>query len=184
MAMTSASWIAIGSIAGCVGVIVAIGAIIVESRRALFMKGIEIVMQMDARFETPEFRQLRRIAARHLLDGRPAHDAEGAQALADVLNFFETLAFLHRRNAVSIDMIWHTFGTWILTYIKAADEYLKRRQAKDPNCFRDACHLFEAVWAQEEKEGNFRGDQSVIGKDNLAHVLTLEASLEHRVGAS
>jgi hypothetical protein len=38
--------------------------------------------------------------------------------------------------------------------------------------------------AQKEKEGNFRGGQSVISKDNIAQVLILEAAVEHKVAAS
>jgi hypothetical protein len=59
-----------------------------------------------------------------------------------------------------------------------------RRQAKGPNCFRDARNPVRIGVAQEEKEGSFRGGQSVISEDNIAQGLILEAAVEHKVAAS
>lgn len=58
--MHSVDWAAIGSIASAMGVIVAIVALIIESRRSMFTKAIDVLLQYDSRFDSPEFRFLTR----------------------------------------------------------------------------------------------------------------------------
>ena len=143
------NWTAIGSIATSIGVIVAIVAFIIESYQYRFTKAIDILMQFDNRFDSPEFRKIRRRAAEFPLSGSKEEDKDGRQAIADVLNFFETVAFLYRNKAIKANMVWHTFASWLLPYWKASESYIQKRLLDDPNSYGETAVLFDAVWSIE-----------------------------------
>jgi len=175
--MLCIDWTAVGSIVAGFGVIASLMLGIREIKRARFSGAIEILMQLDARFETPEFRAARRRAAEFLIAGSREDDAHGRQAIADVLNFFETVAFMHRNNAIGTDMVWHTFASWLLPYWKAADSYVQRRIHEDPNSYRETANLFDAVLTIEKRELRSRSDESVLTKEAVDRFLKSEAEL-------
>lgn len=175
--MPCIDWTAIGSIATGIGVIVTVIVFIVESRRSRFARAIDILMQFDSRFDSPEFRGIRRCAAEFLLSGAKEEDRDGRQAIADVLNFFETVAFLYRNKVIEANMVWHTFASWLLPYWKASDSYLRRRLLDDPNSYRETAVLFEAVWSIEKKELHDRTEQSIVTEESLTRFLKTEVEL-------
>jgi hypothetical protein len=170
-------WTAIGSIATSVGVIVAVVALIIESRRSRFTKAIDILMQFDNRFDSLEFREIRCRAAEFLLSGSKEEDKDGRQAIADVLNFFETVAFLYRNKAIRADMVWHTFASWLLPYWKAAESYVQRRRLDDPNSYGETAVLFDAVWSIEQKQIRDQTEKSIITDESLNRILRSETEL-------
>ena len=170
-------WTAIGSIASSISVIVAIVVFIIESRRSRFTKAIDILMQFDNRYDSPEFRKIRRSATEFLLSGSKEEDRDGRQAIADVLNFFETVAFLYRNKAITANIVWHTFASWLLPYWKAAESYIQKRLLDDPNSYGETAVLFDAVWSIEQKQLHDRTIQSIITEESLKRFLIAETEL-------
>jgi len=175
--MLCIDWTAIGSIATSIGVIVAVILFIIESRRSMFTKAVDILMQYDNRFNSQEFRKIRRRAAEFFLSGSKEEDKDGRQAIADVLNFFETVAFLYCNKAIKANMVWHTFASWLVPYWKAAESYTQKRLLDDPNSYRETAVLFDAVWSIEQEQLHDHTEKSIIKGESLNRFLKSEAEL-------
>jgi len=175
--MPCIDWTAVGSIASSIGVIVAIFTFIYESRRFRFTKAIDILMQYDNRFDSPEFRATRRRAAKFLISGNKKEDKDGRQAINDVLNFFETIAFLYKNKIIKANMVWHTFGCWLLPYCKAAESYIQESRLEDPSSYEDTDTLFTDVLDIEKTSRYNRTKKSIIDDESLNHILKCEAEL-------
>ena len=137
----------ISAFASSIGVVVAIGALIIQDRRTAFSNAIVIAAQLDARFETREFRELRRLAASYL-DGIN-RSQQALEALLTVLNFFDTLGFLVRKRALTTEIVWHHFGSWLLPYHFASASVISTQRTFDPSCFVELEALTKAVTALE-----------------------------------
>jgi len=174
--MYSIDWTAIGSIASSVAVIVAIIVFIIESRRSTFTRAIDILMQYDNRFDSQEFRATRRRAAKFLLSGSKKEDKEGRQAINDVLNFFENIAFLYNNKVINADMVWHTFASWFLPYWKTAEFYIKESRSYDSTSYENSDALFADVLAIEKKRST---NTPIDEKEFLKNFLKFETELPH-----
>jgi hypothetical protein len=174
--MDTIDWTAIGSISSSIGVIVAIIIFIFQSRRAMLTKAIDILMQYDKRFDSTEFRLIRSRAAKYLLSGNKKEDGDGRQAISDVLNFFEAVAFLYKNKIIKADMIWHTFASWFLAYWKAAELYIQESRLEDPTAYEDTNTLFDAVLTIEKK-ARFNRTKKSIDDEYVKHVLECETEL-------
>ena len=104
-------------------------------------------------------------------------EPSGENAAHEILNFFETLAFLHRRGAVDADAVWHYFATWLLPYYRALMPLIQREQQTDPNIYHEFFALYEAVFQVEREKRNYRGTELVVSKEAVAAVLAEEAKL-------
>jgi hypothetical protein len=175
--MLCIDWTALGSIASSIGVIVAIFIFVYESRRSRFTKAIDILMQYDNRFDSPEFRATRRRAAKFLLSGSKKEDKDGRQAISDVLNFFEIIASLYKHKIIKATMVWHNFGCWLLPYWKAAESYIQESRLKDPTSYEDTDTLFNDVLDIEKTSRSNRTKKSIIDDESLNYILKCEAEL-------
>lgn len=145
--------------------------------RDRFSRGLENLGKLDERFETVDFRELRKRAASYLLRGAPAEDKEGDEALQGVLNLFETIGYLHRRKMVRIEAVWHYFASWLLPYVAAAETYLKRKRADDLGIYCELLPLYKKVLAHEvELTGEGRTGH-IVGKGAVDEFLNVEAKL-------
>jgi hypothetical protein len=138
------------ALAGCGGVVVAFIAMIVESKRSRLVHSIDVISNLDVRFETPEFRQTRRKAAQYLLKG-DGNDDEGKEAVMDVLNFFEFVGYLCKRHVIEHETAWQFFASWLVPYYCAAHRIIQERQLSDPNCLCELKKLYHRVRKIEEK---------------------------------
>jgi hypothetical protein len=145
-----------------------------QDRRARFSQMVTILSQLDGRFEGAEMKAVRAKAARWLLDGSDEADQAGENAARDVLNFFETLAFLHRREAVDADAVWHYFASWLLPYYQALQPLIRRAQKDDPNIYREFGTLETAVFQIERDKRDWRGTEQVVSPANIQAVLRAE----------
>lgn len=98
--LSAEHWSALSAAAG---VLVAITFQIIEWRRQRYSKGIDTIAQMDSRWDSPEFREMRRRASRFLIDPVAETKSSGEEAVRTVLNFFETLGFLERKKVVDAE---------------------------------------------------------------------------------
>lgn len=164
-------------IAALIGAGVALANGVRQDRRAQFTNMITILSQLDVRFDSNEFRGRRRLAAAWLAQGSSHEDIVGEDAARDLLNFFETLAFLHRREAIDAEAIWHYFASWLLPYYRAFQTFIQREQATDPNAFREFATLYDAVFQIEREKRDYRGTEQVVSGENVKAILASEASL-------
>jgi hypothetical protein len=178
--MSPEAWSALAS---GVGIIVAVIAIVVESRRSRFVSGVELIMKLDEKFESNEFRRRRARAAEHLKsdfkDGM-----EGQVALEDVLNFFEMLGFFHRKGAVDSETVWHTFGTWVVSYYALSRDYIALCRQEDVAWYRELTSLYEATKAFDQTERRHELASLAVSETDLAVFLAGELALADRTSRS
>jgi hypothetical protein len=148
-----------------------------QDKRAQFSQMVTILSQLDARFESNEFRAVRRTCANWLRMGSLETDTVGEQAAKDLLNFFETLAFLHRREAVERDAVWHYFASTFMPYFVALKTLRKRYQESDPNVFRESADLYEAIFQAERENRDYVGTEEVVSDTAIAEFLKAECDL-------
>jgi hypothetical protein len=151
--MTPAGWAALIATGG---LIVTIWFQIVEWRRTHASKSLDIVLALEARFQSDEFAQKRRLAARSLQVG--GTDARGQRAICDVLDFLETLGFLYGRRALDAETIWHFFGHWLLHYYVAAERIIKEEQGRSATLYVELDSLFQVI-----RDVELKRDPSAIG---------------------
>lgn len=115
--MSASEWM---PIIASIGLIITVIFQIVEWRRSRFARGLETIAALDARFESPEFREIRRrAAAYHLAESKD--DRAGEEAAITVINFFETIGFLQEKKVLDSNMVWHFFASWLIPYYVASD---------------------------------------------------------------
>jgi hypothetical protein len=164
-------------IAALIGASVALANGIRQDNRARFTNMITILSQLDVRFDSKEFRARRRVAAAWLTNGSQRTDLAGEDAARDLLNFFETLAFLHRREAVDAEAVWHYFASWLLPYYRAFETFIRSEQTTDPNAFREFAALYEAIFQVEREKRDYKGTEEVVSPENVKAILASESSL-------
>lgn len=173
-----------------VGVAVAIWIAYQQNERARFSQEIQIVSQLDSRFDSPEFRLVRGRAAAWLAGGARAEDQEGVVAIRSLVDFFETLGYLHRREVISSETAWHYFGSWILPYYEACKDFIRREQDGDPNCYTEFVGLREAVFQVEREKRSYIGTEYLVSSANVDRILSREIEFHlsegrgHRGGSS
>ncbi|MFZ2493488.1 MAG: hypothetical protein WA208_18575 [Thermoanaerobaculia bacterium] len=156
-------------------IVVSVGMQIAEWRRARFSRGLDVLGTMDARWDSAEFRETRRQAAADLLDRQS--DPLEAEAVRDVLNFFETLGFLLRKEVVEADAVWHYFGSWLLPYTSAAASLTESYRAVDPNCLTEIEALVRAVWDVEIERNPQASGEGALTDERVRTFLEKEGKL-------
>lgn len=101
----------------------------------------------------------------------------GHDAAKALINFFETLAYLHRKGAVSTESVWHYFGSWLLPYHEACRTYVGERQKVDPNCYNEFSALYSAVFQCEREKRDYVGTREVVAPTAITALLLDESKL-------
>ena len=99
-----------------------------------FTAGVQTLLALHQEFESEPMHQTRARAAKALLKQMDS------RALDDVLDFFETVAVLVRRDAIDDELAWQTFSYELDGYVTASRKVIEEEQGSSP-----------AVW--EELEG-------------------------------
>jgi hypothetical protein len=137
-------WNAVAAVGGLVAAVIALVALIVQSRQTGFALGVDLLLKLDERFESAAMLECRRHAARGLLEGRPK-DA------ADVLNFFELVGLLLRRKAIAELMVWHDLSYWVINYYEATSEYIAQCRRQDANVWSEVAWLYRQMTDMERR---------------------------------
>jgi hypothetical protein len=164
------------AVASVVGVTVSLRIAYLQNERARFAQEISILAQMDSRFDGAEFRDVRSRAATWLSAGSDGADIEGEVATRELLNFFETLAYLYSKAVITAESAYHYFGSWILPYYEASRTFVKREQVRDQNCYGEFFALREAVFQIEREKTNCVETRKAISNPNVDAFLIREAS--------
>ncbi len=145
-------WTKIPVIVAVVGAIVSILALAYQIWRSRFVLSIDLLLKFEADFFGPGKRELRSKAASGMLREPP--DFSETEA---VLDFFETIALLVKKRALDVYMVWHTFDYWISRYDEAASSYIRDRQQREPQVWKDLNGLVQALRKLEAKEARRSG---------------------------
>jgi len=95
-----------------------------------FAHSIDLVFDLEHRFDAPEMINNRKLAATALLSGTCEEEVE------PILDFFETLGVFVSRHAVDEELIWNSFSYWILRYAALAHGQIEaRRNAESDNTY-------------------------------------------------
>lgn len=108
---------AIGTIVAMIALIVTIYFHNRNLKATQLSNSAKMVLDAFARFDTKDMRERRKAFARALAADR------GAVQLTDespVLDFFEDIAHLVHRGVLDEEMVWNSFGYWVIGYHRAA----------------------------------------------------------------
>jgi hypothetical protein len=176
IAMSAEAWSALAAV---VGVIVTAIFQLLGWRRDRIARGMESIAALDSRFESPEFREVRRRAAAHLSAPDSPTDG-GEEAVRTVLNFFEAVGFLYSSKLVTAKSVWVFFSSWLIPYYAATENLSTTLRLEDPNSYSELERLHRDV-CKIERKAHPSGDVSYLTTpEALRTFLHREASLELR----
>jgi hypothetical protein len=139
-----------------------------------------MIAALDARFDGPEFREVRRRAASYLaIPSNP--DQAGAEAARAVVNFFESVGFLYNKSVIDAESAWHFFGSWVLPYYIASQALRAKGAAGDPTVYCEFEKLYKAVKRIEEERHPSGDVIHITGPEAIAEFLEAERGLQMKV---
>jgi hypothetical protein len=108
-----------------------------EARRASSEQlGVQTWLHVDPKFDSKELRLARKHLAQQL---DPYVPAKRAEVNDDVLNFFEAVGVLYKRNLLNKELAESSFSYWAVGYWEAAKIYIadERRAEHDESIYGD-----------------------------------------------
>jgi hypothetical protein len=159
LALKKASELAVASVAAIGSLIAAIAALsAARSARASveaarFSFGVTTLRDLLREFNEAPLRRARRLAAAAVTRGEMTTEpsSEYAREAEDVLDFFETIGLLVRRDALDVETVWHTFYPWVEGWWHAAEPLITRTRATRPHVWGDFARLREQLDTLERK---------------------------------
>ncbi len=152
-------------------VLVAIISLIVQSRRSKFSLNVDLLLKLDDRFNSEQFKALRKAAAQSIKAGT-FEDAE------EIIDFFEMIGLLVRRRALDVELVWHSFFHWIHHYAFALEHYIALAREKDPTIWEDFVLLREKVVAIEKRKRKCSDTALQVNKTDLEQFVRNESRLK------
>lgn len=144
----SIDWSALSSIVGFVAVIVAVIALVIETRKSRFALETEVILMLTKRMDSGIVRSLRRAAAKKLLKGETPNFE-----LEEVLGFFGTVAFLVESKAINPDLTFKEFSWWMIRYWLCAEDHVRKARITDPLCWATLERVVKKLADREQKAG-------------------------------
>lgn len=123
---------------------------IVDGQLSIAKQQLKIQLYLELRKEFDgTLIPVRKLLARQLLDGASHDEINEA-----VHNCFEDMGMLARRDYVDREMIWDSFGYYVLRWWSALKSYIAKERADKGNdtLFRDFEDLMEIIYQDEIKE--------------------------------
>lgn len=161
--------------ASVVAVLVALIALIAESKRSRFSAGVEIILRLDKDFYSPYFKEIRKQAA---FAFRNKDYSNGSNAAIDsILNFFEGVAFFTKRGIVDKETVWYFFFTYLYRFWHFAGEYITNERKFDPTIWTGCIHLYSQLLKIEKKARKNLGGNIELSKEDLDNFLLDELKL-------
>lgn len=155
----------IGACAAGGGVVIAAYQIYKSSQIAKTTQGIDALLRLKDEWNSDAMQQKKKNAARLLWLNKPDEGTD----VADVLDFFETVAVFINRKVIDPYLAWHTFYWWMVNFYAAARDYIDERRAREgPKQWRDLQDAMPTL-LQLEKRSDFPS------ADEIRHFLHDEA---------
>jgi hypothetical protein len=146
-----------------------------SQRKQTRVDNLELLIQW---FESDRLRHVRQQLAKSRLatSGLRKLDPDDVPDPAlEILDFFEHVAFLVRRNHVEVYDVWHTFVHWIAALHTDLGEYIAVEQHYDKTVYCDFVWLFSELQKVEKQES---GEPIDFDEDDLEGHYNYEKSLE------
>lgn len=142
--------ILVAIIAAVAAIAAAVAAISQTRGLKLSIKAETLLKFMD-RFDSESFKAARKTATlachTNLKDKNPGVDVD------DVLDFFEDVSFMVKKQALDEDMVWHAFYHWMRLYNQASEKYINERRQEEPAVWQYFILLYPKLNALERKKG-------------------------------
>ncbi len=116
----------IASTTSVVAVIITLVIFIIEARHSNLALKTELLLNLQEKFDASEFREIRKTAARKLLNREDPN-----YELSDVLDFFASIGFLYQRKAIDQDLAFNNFSYWMIRYWLCSEEYIAQERQVD-----------------------------------------------------
>ncbi len=129
-------------------VVVAVIALIVQTRNARIALQTQALLSLSERFDSAEMRAIRRRAASNLLAMKPSDDE-----LADILDFLSSIAFLRSKGAIDRALAYNQFSWWMVRYWHAASPFIVEERERDPQSWTMLERVVSELEKIEEHEG-------------------------------
>lgn len=102
-----------------IGFLWGLGTFWSAKKRERFKLGVDLILKLAEGFDTDRMRSHRAAAARYLLGNGTDRNAD----VDVVIDFFEEVGFLFRRNAVDAEAVHAFFSYWLEPYCRASTGY-------------------------------------------------------------
>jgi len=143
-----ATRIDLNATAPIVGVLVALIALIFQTRRSRLALATESILSLTDRVNSSRLRHLRRTAA-----GRLINHEDDNRELSEVLDFFSTIAILVYSKALNKDLAFREFSWWMIRYWACAKEYVDTERKTDPGAWKTLERVVTRFATLEKKWG-------------------------------
>ena len=160
-----------------VALIITIIVQIREWRKSIFSRSIETALKFEDKFDSPDFRKIRKSAATYLLSEPYVYDYEAEEKVCHILNFFETLGFLYSKKAISVATIWQFFGYWAINYYLASKPIIERSKKDDRTLYSELEILFNELVHIEQQRRSGQGINATHTPESINEFLVCEAAL-------
>jgi hypothetical protein len=160
-------------ISTCAAVVISLAAVVglyVESRRARFQRGVQLLLRFNDDFFGDRMRNARERAAKGIKQKK-------YEEVDDVLDFFETVGLLVRRRAVDELFVWHSFSYWIHRYRALTRDHVVSCRAKDATWWEDFVWLEDRLTEVAKKRLGCPYADVVLGPEDLANFIEDESTL-------
>lgn len=158
MTIATIDWNAAAAMGAILAAVIAIGALIHQIRAAKLTRQIEIIMQLEDRYRSNEFRHIRAAAAKSLIEstnGTLLH-AYPNPNIDRLLGFYEFIGLLCSTKVVNDYYIWHAYSTAISYYKVAANTYIQEANKKNKAVYSDFITLFNRMVDIEKRESGHK----------------------------
>lgn len=105
--------------AGWLSAFLALVGLVWQVSQARYKMEVEIILKMSERFDSDKMQSHRVQASKHLLSEK----TDSSSDVDAVLDFFEDMAFLVHKKAISEETAWQYFSYWVLQYAPATEAY-------------------------------------------------------------
>lgn len=144
------NYTAIGAGAAVVTIIVLLVAHMRQSQQSRLSLAADLIDRLDSQFNTEEFKEKRRIAAKALRGGNPKKSKMAS--IEDILDFLERVALLTRKGALDKEMVWNTFFYWFRGYRYSAKDHIEAWQKDDSTYWADFVKVYRQLVEVEKHE--------------------------------
>jgi hypothetical protein len=163
-----ASWSALAA------AIVAIVGMILEGRRKRFSLGVDLILKLNEQFDSEQFRERRRRAAKGIREEKFAEAEE-------VFDFFDTVGMFTRRGALDKKIVWSVYSHWVYFYWQASKNYISKTTKESPAVWLDFKYLFGAMLKVERRESKKNSFQEEPKKEDVLRFLEEEEKLDSAI---
>ncbi|MEW5940246.1 MAG: hypothetical protein AB1750_11325 [Chloroflexota bacterium] len=159
---------AITAIAAVLAVVIATTAIIVEGKRSRIRQGIDLIIRLNEFFSyNKDFKRTRRAAGAFLrrIQNQSGQKrgknkrrkssifiSEGSVELGEVLDFFQLIAVMVRKNALDEDIAWNFYGYYLEGYLLLSRNYIDFCRQSSPDYWEDVDWMYKLFVKIEKKE--------------------------------